>query len=301
MPLLRVLRRWRAFTLIELLVVIAIIAILIGLLVPAVRKVREAANRIQCGNNLKQLSLAIVGAADNNDHKLPPSIGNYPSLRPPVAGNSDGGVFFHILPYIEQDALFRSTYGGDGRNGGLGTYTQWNINAKIYPVRVKTLICPADSTNNNNGWGDGNARASYGINGQLFRHAYTGWGLGYTMYPASILDGTSNTVFTTEKVSQSLYGTYQDNYWPDWGPIVASSDVGDPTGPGATPMITKTTNQNGQPQGICDGGRPSSLHSTGMNVGLGDGSVRYVSGSISGNTWWAAITPSGNDVLGTDW
>jgi prepilin-type N-terminal cleavage/methylation domain-containing protein len=300
MPLLRVFRRWRAFTLIELLVVIAIIAILIGLLVPAVQKVREAANRIQCGNNLKQISLAIVNAADTNDHKLPPSIGNYPSVIP-VQGNSDGGTFFHILPYIEQDALWRSTLGGDGRNGGLPTYTQWNINARTSPVRVKTLICPADATNLPNGWGNGNARASYGVNGQLFRHMYQGWGLGFSLYPASIQDGTSNTIFTAEKMAQSLGGVYQDNYWPDWGPIFASSDVGDPTGPGATPQITRTTNQNGQPQAIADGGRASSLHSTGINVGLADGSVRYVSNSVSGNTWWAAITPSNGDILGTDW
>ena len=101
----RALNRCAGFTLIELLVVIAIIAVLIGLLLPAVQKVREAANVIQCANNEKQLILAIHAYADANNGRLPPS--NFYQVVNQTTGNAaEGSAFYAMLPYYEQGNLF---------------------------------------------------------------------------------------------------------------------------------------------------------------------------------------------------
>lgn len=294
----------RGFTLIELLVVIAIIAILIGLLLPAVQKVRAAAARMSCSNNLKQISLAIINCADTNDGKLPPSIGLYAS-QTHASGNSDGGIFLHILPYIEQQNLFNSSLLQPGnpanldpaRNGNLPTYSQWSPNIRDR-ARFKTIICPSDTTN----VGDWNpAIASYGVNGQIFNHVYQGWGRGYKKFPASLRDGTSNTIFTFDKIGYCNSGPYETNYWPDWGPVAYNPDWG----PGNTPISSTpqfpTQMASNNFQMVCNGTRASSLHDAVINVGLGDGSVRTISAGISYQTWWAALTPAAGDFLGNNW
>jgi prepilin-type N-terminal cleavage/methylation domain-containing protein len=297
--------RRTAFTLIELLVVIAIIAILIGLLLPAVQKVREAAARMSCSNNLKQMSLAIINCADTNDGKLPPSIGLYP-VNAPTTGNSDGGIFLVILPYIEQAPLYKSSYlvypdpaNLDwGRNGNQNVYSQWAPSVRDR-ARLKTYICPSDASNDAS-WNP--AIASYGVNGQIFNHVYQGWGRGYKKFPASLKDGTSNTVFTFDKIAYCDQGPYETNYWPDWGPVAYNPDWG----PGNTPISSlpqwpnlKNTSNNFQFQ--CNGTRASTFHTAVINVGMGDGSVRTVSPGVSYQTWWAAITPDAGDLQGSDW
>ena len=295
MPLFRIGRRWRGFTLIELLVVIAIIAILIGLLLPAVQKVREAAARISCSNNIKQIALATINCADSHGGLLPPSAGLYPSpTGNPAPYNSDGGFFLHILPYIEGGNLYNAslvTPEPNDRNGGLPTYSQWT--APIQQAHVKTYICPSDATINP---GDG-GYGSYGVNGQIFRTNYNWGGVGLARYPAQIPYGTSQTVFIAEKLAHCNSGNYPNNYWPDWGAIISSNDEGDPTGPTApTPQI--------QPRGSpanCNGGVASSDHTGGCLVGLGDGSIRLVNSGVSSQTWWFALTPNGGETLGSDW
>ncbi len=298
MPFFKKAPIWRGFTLIELLVVIAIIAILIALLVPAVQKVREAAARTQCTNNLKQICLATVNCADTNGKKLPPSIGLYPNSRA-TPFNSNGGIMLHILPYIEQDNVFRATLVNpdpDRRNGANPTYSQWTAAAQN--AKISAYRCPSDPTFNEQAGG----RTSYAFNGQIFRHNYEWGGVGVTRFPAGLQDGTSNTIFVTEKLQRTFNCTgccnnYKDNFWPDWGPFTASSDCGFPTGAAAIFQ----SNCKGVPSS-CDGNRASTPHGAGgIQVGLGDGSVRTVSPGVSPNTWWAALTPSNGDVLGNDW
>jgi len=292
-------RRWRGFTLIELLVVIAIIAILIGLLLPAVQKVREAAARMTCTNNLKQISLATINCADTNSQKLPPSIGVYPGENNQAPYNSNGGLFLHILPYLEQNNLFQASLSNpdpDGRNGNNPTYSQWN--GTIQNSTVKTYICPSDPTYIAYGQ---KGRTTYGVNGQVFRYNYQGWSAGLSRFPASIPDGTSQTIFFTEKLTRTFNcsgccNNYNDNFWPDWGPLISSADCSEPTGVAA--MFQ--TRCSGMPSN-CDGNRASSSHIGGINAGLGDGSVRFVGQGIQPSTWWAAMTPLSGDLLGSDW
>jgi prepilin-type N-terminal cleavage/methylation domain-containing protein len=290
MALLRLIRRYRGFTLIELLVVIAIIAILIGLLVPAVQKVREASLRTQCSNNMRQMMVATVDCADTHQGLLPPGDGLYPNQNPSDY-NSYASVFFQILPYMEQEPSYKATLvQGDphGNNGGFKTYSPfWNtLNSN-----VKTYVCGSDPSNNGPaGWNSG--ASSYAYNAQVFPVYWNG----YRRYPASIQDGTSSTIFFTEQNSSCV------GFWPDWGPSIADASWPQPTGPASIFYY--------QPQGFATncpypGGnttyRATTYHTGGIIVGLGDASTRLVSPAVTAATWWSAMTPDAGDIVGSDW
>jgi prepilin-type N-terminal cleavage/methylation domain-containing protein len=320
--------RKRGFTLIELLVVIAIIAILVGLLLPAVQKVREAANRMSCSNNLKQINLGLQNCQDTHQGLMPPTIGTYPVPVVYSGGwngppnNGEGGIFFHLLPYIEQGNLYNNavTFKDNFNATGVLTYSEYgspngvydngfynNPAGKVNYVQgqpVKVFICPSDPTNQG-GQPQGPwqwSAASYTSNGQVFQGHR--WNTNYGRYPASIPDGTSNTIFFTEKLavgSSNCNGSTcaGQNYWADWGPVIAyTNGPWNSTGVfglTAYPVIAPV------PPGSQSSCVASAEHTGGIMVGMGDGSVRLVAQGTSPGTWWYAMTPMGGEVLGPDW
>ena len=299
-------RRRPAFTLIELLVVIAIIGVLIGMLLPAVQKVRAAAARMQCSNNLKQIALATINCADTNNGVLPPSYGWYP-IPTPVNNNGDGGLLFLILPYVEQNNLYQATLSPVPSwtpYPPVVVYNEWAPAVFGSGVNVKTYTCPSDPTFKGTSTAAWDNNCSYALNGLVFTSSHAGDQL--NRYPATIADGTSQTIFFTEKESigfgdnsgccGSASGTNSSgqNYWPNWGPTVYAPECCLPKGPAATFTVQPVPTQaNFQ--------LPSTGHTGGIMAGMGDGSVRLVAQGTSPTTWWYAITPAGGDILGSDW
>jgi prepilin-type N-terminal cleavage/methylation domain-containing protein len=359
----------RAFTLIELLVVIAIIAILIGLLLPAVQKVREAAARMKCSNNIKQMSLALHNCNDTFG-RLPPQAGTY-------GGAYYAPLFFHLLPFVEQDNVWKMATWLDWRgavnppmppnpattiNVGV-TWPTWDaVNVGNYTwlrkTRVATYQCPSDpSLGNCIDWCDGDA--SYAGNFQVF--GKTGAVMpnsnkwqdlepffdGQGRIPATFTDGTSNTIVFAEKYSRcearvpgsptSGGGTKTPGgTWWMRGVFhgIQSFSNNNPGGDDSFPAdrlaavfaggrgtdgviwfdpptaVTLGYTFQVQPRvpvsdagsgGQCDKRLASSAHTAGMNVGLGDGSVRFLSQGISPATFWNAVVPNDGHVLGSDW
>jgi prepilin-type N-terminal cleavage/methylation domain-containing protein len=330
------------FTLIELLVVIAIIAILIGLLLPAVQKVREAAARTQSQNNLKQVSLALRSFEAANEI-TPPMFGQVKRVGP------SGSIYFHLLPYLEQNALY--ALGADGSRSHplkvlIHPADRSMVNGGVFdlPVAAPSWSAstgtanpyPAWASQSNTQWG----LSSYSANWQVFGDQ------GATL--AKLQDGISNTIVFNEKYAVAqrpsgnpMYGATLWGYGVDPRTLPAG-DFNTPPATGQYPGTaqwatgfaptslyvngywprTAFVNLGGKSTapGVWTGDTPwmcrcmlkpefappltnvhplksQSISAAGIHAAFADGSVRFISSSVSDPGWSAGETPADGETI----
>jgi prepilin-type N-terminal cleavage/methylation domain-containing protein len=298
--------RYLAFTLIELLVVIAIIAVLIALLMAAVQKVRAAADQTQCVNNMKQIMLAIHNYSGNNNSKLPPA-NFYQVVNETTNNAAEGSAFYALLPYCEQDNLFKTWTRDIPDAGYLGAQF-----VAVAPLHV----CPSDPTANNGiATLDGKtATSNYALNLVLFGAGATFdiKGQSSPFRIGTIPDGVSNTIGLTETsgsfpnypATNPATGT-PENFmsWPfpaypnTMGPYWPNPDelAGQPNYAGNYPLPQIDVSPVKADPTLCQ-----SYHSV-MNLAMMDGSVRQITPTLTVTTWTNALTPDDGQDLGSDW
>jgi len=314
------------FTLIELLVVIAIIAILIGLLVPAVQKVRGAAARINCQSNMKNVALAV--------HNYHDSYGRIPYDMSPESGQSAtwgmGGTNWswiaHVLPYIEQDNL----YNGIAAIGGSGSIDNVTLSqassAGFLQAQIKVLLCPADNATSGprsnaadlsgfvgqtnyqgvsgQNWAWGESRWA-GLAGRGWSGSSNGLSAGDGLFYrgdgqrkvklTDITDGTSNTYMIGEDIPER-------NAWCSWpysnnavGTCAIYPNAKDPNGLIYSSSVSGVQYNTGGSWTNSYSFR--SKHSGGLNFAYADASVHFVSDSIDINVYRSIATMAGGEAV----
>jgi prepilin-type N-terminal cleavage/methylation domain-containing protein/prepilin-type processing-associated H-X9-DG protein len=314
------LRRRGGFTLIELLVVIAIIAVLIGLLLPAVQKVREAAARMKCHNNLKQIGLAWHNHASVLGY-LPTSGGRWwdPANGPIPAREAISpraldlntqlaGWQFQILPYIEQQNLFNVS-----PPSRVPADQTLDRNKAIDGVVVSTYSCPTRSLQPYFSLNDGGRlhwRADYvSTYGTSTEGATQHNGMGVDNFEArlpitGVTDGTENTIMVGEKFIHT--GNYQSDAWGSetitrgqgWACARRTWDVPIPDNIQPNDPRLKVDNNFIQLVHQEANERLGSAHTEGVNVVFGDGSVKMLRYNISRDVYKALGTRNGGEVIG---
>lgn len=304
-------------TLLEVVVVVCIIAILVGLLLPAVQRVREAATRARCGNQLRQITLATHSYAAEHDGRLP-------AFAPVRWGSAlvveDPSLYVAILPHVEQGAYWRQL-------------RQLASDTGVQIMRVPLYICPADPSPDSAVHGRLPDVCSYPANAQVF------WG-----NPAlhrTFPDGTSQTVAFAEHYARCDYAvfmyqvngfffspnvrraTFADGGGQDHRPLddvypvtAGVPPVSTSSTPGATFQVRPAVHGDlprsgvGGPGGVaftlppgavaCDPKVPQTPHPGGMVVALADGSVRTIRPGIANAMFWGLVTPAGGEVASPD-
>jgi len=324
----------RGFTLIELLVVIAIIAILIALLVPAVQKVREAAARTQCSNNLKQVGLGLHNF-EGTFKRIPPAMAGGTTAAGAAATvlsakfpKANGSPLVLLLPYIEQDNIWK-LMAVTSVTPNAYVPTQGSANTKP----ISTYSCPADP-GMRDGIQDGSTLGgtSYSANAMLFatntlsgaspnfsatQSATVGqaWDSGLTI--ARIQDGSSNTIAFAHSYTRCGSTATQGTVWGYYNagnaptgtsgpPFFASTVLGQPSAYNMAIHFQNTPSPYNAayvaaPLSGCNPLWPATPHSSAMIVGLADGSTRTVTPSVTIATWFYATCPNDGVPMPSDW